>query len=80
MRPVPSQRVWTLLAQDERIAVTAAIVRVLTEVVENERIDQDSTESQATPRCGLPASIQPQAGSEELRKRHQSAIAPQPPV
>lgn len=34
MRLVPIQRVWTLLAQDEQIAVNAAIVRVLPEVVE----------------------------------------------
>jgi len=36
MRPVPSQRVWTFLAPSERDVVTEAIIRVLTEVVENE--------------------------------------------
>ena len=58
MRPVPSQSVWTLLPASERNAVTEAIVRVLTEVVENERLNQDPTNSPETPRpwftCGSP--------------------------
>ena len=55
MRPTPSQHVWTLLAQDERIAVTAAIVRVLTEVVENELLNQSQVDPPATSSRGLPA-------------------------
>jgi hypothetical protein len=48
MRPVLSQSVWTLLPASERDAVTEAIVRVLTEVVENERLDQNPTDSPET--------------------------------
>ena len=66
MRPVPSQRVWTLLAPSEHDSVTEMIIRVLTEVVEHERFDQDPTQPQATPSGRLPAAIHSQASRQKL--------------
>ena len=45
--------------QSERDAVTAAIVRVLTEEVENERFQQDPAHPSATPGRRLPAAVDP---------------------
>ena len=66
MRPVPSQHVWALLPQSERDAVTETIVRVLTEVVEHERLDQDPADPPAAPGRRLPAAVHPQASPPKL--------------
>ena len=44
-------------AQSERDAVTEAIIRALTEVVENERLEQDPADPPATPGRRLPAAV-----------------------
>jgi hypothetical protein len=62
VRPGPNQSVWTLLPASERDAVTAAIVHVLTEVVDNERLNQNPTDSPETSGRGLPASVISPAG------------------
>ena len=72
MRPVLSQSVWTLLPASERNAVTEAIVRVLTEVVENERLNENPTDSPEASGRGLPAAVHSPAGPQEPRKRAQS--------
>src|SRR5512144_355432 len=80
MRPVPSHRVWTLLARSERDAVVEMIIKALTEVVEHERLGQDPAHPPPAARRGLPPPVQPQAGPEELRERPQPAGAPRSPA
>jgi hypothetical protein len=80
MRPVLSQSVWTLLPASERNAVTEAIVRVLAEVVENERHNQGPIDSPETSGRGLAAAVHSPAGPQELRKRAQSAQPSRPAV
>ena len=67
MRTVLSQSVWTLPPASERNAVTEAIVRVLTEEVENERLNQNSTDSPETSGRVLPAAVHSPAGPQEPR-------------
>src|SRR5262245_15926761 len=78
MRPVPSHRVWTLLARSERDAVVEMIIKTLTEAVEHERLGQDPVDPPAAARRRLLAPVQPRAGPEELRERPEPAGAPRP--
>jgi hypothetical protein len=66
MRPIPGQRIWALLPQSERVAAIGAIIRALTEVIENERLEQDPADTPTAPGRGVPAAVDAQASPEEL--------------
>src|SRR5207248_10018010 len=80
MRPTPSQHVWTRLAPRQRDTVIESIIRVLTEVVENERLVQDPVGPPAASSRGLPAAVHAQASPERLRERPQPAGAARTPA
>src|SRR5262249_15037777 len=69
MRLVASPRVWARLPIEERDAVAEAIVRVLTEEVENERFSEGPTHPSVSSGDHLHSPIRPQAGSAAPRKR-----------
>ncbi|HVK16186.1 MAG TPA: hypothetical protein VM533_04500 [Fimbriiglobus sp.] len=63
MRTLTSRHVWGHLTAEARGAVVEAIVRVLAQEVEHDRIDQDSPDPLRPPGRRLPAAVQPQAGA-----------------
>ena len=75
MHIVSSPHVWALLTANERAAVVATIVRVLTEEVENERFHQDSSHPSGSGGDCLHPAIGSQTGPEESLEQLQPACA-----
>jgi hypothetical protein len=65
MQNAAGLNVWTQLPSNERATVTEAIVRILTEEVENEWLSKDSSDASRTPGGRLHPAVRSQAGSEE---------------
>ncbi len=71
MPTVTSLQVWALLPVNDRQETLEAIVRVLTEEVENDQFRENPADSSGTASGRLHPPVRSQAGSEESRERHQ---------
>lgn len=81
MQPNASLDVWSHLSPSERNEVTEQIVRILTEELEHERIDQRPADALETPGGGLPETIRSEAGAGEPREpRSINALTERLPV